>query len=420
MHLYIIPLTSLYFISTFIRTYSFERAQTNGGSCDRIVTPMNEISKILALGFSVRHIVCSGSRAGYEMYAADAFGDVDTKQCAKNYFPLDPLQLHAELKNLEETIHTVDGLIIGSGFESADFSCLAEKNRKKILGNTPEKVKEISNKAGLSSRLDDLGIKHPLTYTGRALAKMIDERVRIPLHYPIVAKPAYGGGGTANFLCNTEKELIRCAQQLPDVLYQDFIKGQHASVSVILTKRAARAVSVNEQLIGVTSLSAPGPFVYCGNISPFATTFSNQLCELAEELTSDLGLLGSNGVDFVVTENGPVVIEVNARLQGSLDTVERSTGLNIVTAHVNAIKRELPERVAAKRYAVKAIVFANHEGVVLDNFDAVSEGIVDIPEKGRVVKQGEPVATGIGVGNSRHSACADAMRNIERIKAGLR
>jgi predicted ATP-grasp superfamily ATP-dependent carboligase len=381
---------------------------------------MHEIRKILALGFSVRHIVCSGSRAGYEMYAADAFGDVDTKRCAREYYPLDPFQLHAELKNLEEAIHAVDGLIIGSGFESADFSFLREEDRLKVLGNAPEKTKEISNKAWLSSRLDDLGIQHPQTYTGRALAAMIGEGKRIPLQYPVVAKPAYGGGGTANFLCKTEKELIRCAKQLPDVLYQDFIKGQHTSVSVILTKRAARAVSVNEQLIGVTSLSATGPFVYCGNISPFVTEFSKQVCELAEELTRDLGLLGSNGVDFVVTDHGPFVIEVNARLQGSLDTVERSTGLNIVDAHVNAMSGELPERVAAKRYAVKAIVFANHEGVVLDNFDEVSEGIVDIPEKGRVVKQGEPVATGIGVGESRHSACADAMRNIERIKAGLR
>jgi predicted ATP-grasp superfamily ATP-dependent carboligase len=381
---------------------------------------MHTIRKILVLGFSVRHIVCSGSRAGYEMYAADAFGDVDTKRCAKRYFPLDPFQLHEGLKNLEEAIRSVEGLIIGSGFENADFSFLSEEDRRKILGNTPEKTKEISNKAWLSSRLDDLGIQHPLTYTGRALTEMIDEGAHIPFHYPVVAKPAYGGGGTANFLCKTEKELIRCAKQLPDLLYQNFIKGQHASVSVMLSKRAARSVCLNEQLIGVESLSAPGPFVYCGNISPFVTKFSKPVCELAEELTSELGLLGSNGVDFVITDDGPFVIEVNARLQGSLDTVERSTGLNMVDAHVNAVSGELPERVAAKRFAVKAIVFASHEGVVMDKIDVNREGIVDIPEKGRKVKQGEPIATGIGLGDSRDHACADAMKNIERIKAGMR
>ena len=353
------------------------------------------------------------------MYAADAFGDIDTKRCAKRYFPLDPLQLHAELKTLKDKVDRVDGLIIGSGFESADFSCLKQTGRRKILGTAPEKTNEISNKAWFASRLDDLGIPHPLTYTGEALAELIAGGKHIPLHYPVVAKPAYGGGGTANFFCKTEKELIRWVTELPDFLYQDFIKGQHASVSVLLSKRAAVAVSVNEQLIGVDALSAPGPFVYCGNIAPFVTKFSDRVCEIAAELTLELGLLGSNGVDFVVTDDGPFVIEVNARLQGSLDSVELSTGLNMVEAHVNAVRGELPERgVTAKRYAVKAIVFAKYEGVVTSDFEG--EGIVDIPEKGRIMKQGEPVATAIGVGDTRASAYADATRKVERIKAGVR
>jgi hypothetical protein len=387
--------------------------------------PMHEIHRILALGFSVRHIVSSGSRVGYEMYAADAFGDVDTRRCARKFYPLDPFQLYEGLKNLKEVIDEVDGVIIGSGFERADFSFLHEEAQAKILGNAPAKMKEISNKAWLASRLDELGIPHPRTYTGRALVEMITEGKRIPLRYPVVAKPAYGGGGTANFICKTEKELFRGIKELPDFIYQDFIKGQHASVSVLLSKRAAMAISVNEQLLGLDALSAPGPFVYCGNIAPFVTQFSDRLCGLAEELTLELSLIGSNGVDFVVTDDGPVVIEVNARLQGSLDAVERSTGLNLVDAHVNAVRGELPERVPPKRYAVKAIVFAQHEGVVtrdlsLEGEGEVEGGIVDIPEQGRRVKQREPVATAIGVGDTRASACADAMRKVARIKAGVK
>ena len=71
--------------------------------------------KILAIGYSVRHIVCSGSRAGYEMYAADAFGDVDTRRCATRYFPLNPLQLHADVKRLKAEIEEADGIIKAPG-----------------------------------------------------------------------------------------------------------------------------------------------------------------------------------------------------------------------------------------------------------------------------------------------------------------
>ena len=386
---------------------------------------MHEITKILAIGYSARHIVCSGSRAGYEMSAADSFGDVDTRRCATRYFLLNPLQLHADVKHLKSEIEEADGIIIGSGFESADFGFLTVKDRKKIVGNTPKKTREVSNKAWLSSRLDDLGIPHPLSYTGREIAEG-EEKEKAKLkdfHYPVVAKPVYGGGGTANFFCIDEKELIHWAKLFPDFLFQEYINGTHASVSLISTEHEAISVSVNEQLIGLDSVYAPGPFAYCGNISPFITKSSERMCEIAEFLTTELGLVGSNGIDFVVTDDVPFVIEVNPRFQGSLDTVELSTGLNLnlVDASMKAVRGDLlVERVEAKRYAAKTIVFARQEGVVMGNLDRDVQGIVDIPEKGRVVKQGEPIATGIGIGDSREEAVAEAMSNAERIKAGVR
>jgi len=386
---------------------------------------MHEITKILAIGYSARHIVCSGSRAGYEMSAADSFGDVDTRRCATRYFLLNPLQLHADVKHLKAEIEEADGIIIGSGFESADFGFLTVKDRKKIVGNTPKKTREVSNKAWLSSRLDDLGIPHPLSYTGREIAEG-EEKEKAKLkdfHYPVVAKPVYGGGGTANFFCIDEKELIHWAKLFPDFLFQEYINGTHASVSLISTEHEAISVSVNEQLIGLDSVYAPGPFAYCGNISPFITKSSERMCEIAEFLTTELGLVGSNGIDFVVTDDVPFVIEVNPRFQGSLDTVELSTGLNLnlVDASMKAVRGDLlVERVEAKRYAAKTIVFARQEGVVMGNLDRNVQGIVDIPEKGRIVKQGEPIATGIGIGDSREEAVAEAMSNAERIKAGVR
>lgn len=365
------------------------------------------------------------------MYAADAFGDIDTRRCATRYFPLNPLQLRADVKHLKAEIEEADGIIIGSGFESADFGFLTVKDRKKIVGNTPEKMREVSNKAWLSSRLDDLGIPHPLSYTGREIAEG-EEKEKAKLkdfHYPVVAKPVYGGGGTANFFCIDEKELIRWAKLFPDFLFQEYINGTHASVSLISTEHEAISISVNEQLIGLDSVYAPGPFAYCGNISPFVTKSSErmrirtQMSEIAEFLTTELGLVGSNGIDFVVTDDVPFVIEVNPRFQGSLDTVELSTGLNLnlVDASMKAVRGDLlVERVEAKRYAAKTIVFARQEGVVMGNLDMGVQGIVDIPEKGRIVKQGEPIATGIGIGDSREEAVAEAMSNVKRIKAGVR
>ncbi|MCK4734828.1 MAG: ATP-grasp domain-containing protein, partial [Methanophagales archaeon] len=274
----------------------------------------------------------------------------------------------------------------------------------------------------------DLGIPHPLSYTGREIAEgegEWEEKAKLKdIHYPVVAKPVYGGGGTANFFCIDEKELIHWAKLFPDFLFQEYINGTHASVSLISTEHEAISVSVNEQLIGLDSVYAPGPFAYCGNISPFVTKSSERMCEIAEFLTTELGLVGSNGIDFVVTDDLPFVIEVNPRFQGSLDTVELSTGLNLnlVDASMNAVREEgdlRVERVEAKRYAAKTIVFAKQERVVIGNLDRDVQGIVDIPEKGRIIRQGEPIATGIGIGDSREEAVAEAMSNVKRIKAGV-
>ncbi|MFZ2071053.1 MAG: ATP-grasp domain-containing protein [Halobacteriota archaeon] len=374
--------------------------------------------KILAVGYSVRHIVCSGCRAGYEMYAADAFGDVDTRRCACGYTPLNPFLLQTEVRRFERVITDMDGIIIGSGLECADFGFLKScKADRKILGNMPEKMKEVSDKAWLAVRLDELGILHPVTCTGREVIE--EAEIANSLHYPVVAKPAHGGGGIANFFCETEKELFRYAKQQPEFLFQEYIKGEHASVSTISARHDTTPVAVNEQLIGLKSLcSAQGPFVYCGNITPFRTKFYTRMCEIAVFLADELGLIGSNGVDFVINDGGPFVIEVNPRFQGSLDTVELSTGLNMVDACVKAVRNDLlPESVVTERHAAKVIAFAKQDGMVIEKF---GRGIVDIPEEGRIIKQGEPIASAIGVGDSRASAVADATGNIERIKAGVR
>ncbi|HDS46016.1 MAG TPA: ATP-grasp domain-containing protein [Methanomicrobia archaeon] len=380
---------------------------------------MQEIRSILALGFSVRHIVCSGQRAGYEMSAADAFGDVDTRGSARNFYLLDPDDLHKGLTILEDVKGLVDGVIMGSGFESADYRSLSDTARGKILGNRPEKTRVVADKVWLAACLDELGIPHPRTVSGRAITALCAQKRRIPLAYPVVAKPAQGGGGTANFFCQTEKELIRSAKARPDFLYQDYVKGQHASVSVLLSNQEAVSICLNEQLLGMKSLSAPGPLVYCGNITPMAAPRSTEVCKLAEDLTAELGLIGSNGVDVVLSDDGPVVIEVNPRVQGSLDTVELATGLNLVDAHVRAVAGELPARIAVKRYAAKMIVFAARDGLVTADLTGGGSGIVDIPARGRTVHQGEPIATGIGVGRSRADACTTAMARVARIQAAV-
>jgi len=61
---------------------------------------------------------------------------------------------------------------------------------------------------------------------------------------------------------------------------------------------------------------------------------------LAEELVLEFKLLGSNGVDFLASKKGPVVLEINPRFQGSLDTVEKAMNINLFEAHAGCFRGE--------------------------------------------------------------------------------
>ena len=144
------------------------------------------------------------------------------------------------------------------------------------------------------------------------------------------------------------------------VVIQEFLEGIPSSVSLLSTKNEALPVAVNEQLIGIPWLSRL-PFAYCGNITPFRTDQAEEMEALAEELVLEFKLLGSNGVDFLVSEKGPVVLEINPRFQGSLDTVEKAMNINLFEAHAGCFRGELPEKPEAKCFAARGMIYSDRE-----------------------------------------------------------
>jgi len=346
-----------------------------------------DIRRVLIIGGNTRHIACSAKQAGYTAYAIDRFGSVDTRRCVDGLLTFDH---HLSDEELNEYVRKfdVDAIVLGSGFETREIS------QGRILGNDPKVAHKASDKALLAEKLDELGIPHPRVFTDA-------------IEYPAIIKPRYGIGGR---LCRVIYE----GGAPPDYIAQEYLQGNFASVSVLSTKDDAMALAVNEQLIGVPWLGAMQPFRYCGNVTPLETEYSSKMRRIAEELILELGLVGSNGVDFVITKNGPVVLEVNPRFQGSLDTVELSTGINLFDAHVKACSGELIDAPQTTRFAVKMIVFAKSKMIIGKNLDV--DGIVNVPPVGKEINAEELVAIALGTGTIRKDAMHMAMKNALLIK----
>ncbi|GFO96498.1 hypothetical protein ig2599ANME_0687 [groundwater metagenome] len=361
--------------------------------------------KILVIGNSTRSIVCSAKRAGYTVYALDNFCDVDMRNCADSAFLLGSAS-EEKIYELAHSFGETDGVILCPGFERLKF--------KNILGNSTDVAEKVNDKLKLAKKLHSLGIPHPET---EPLSKASG------LRYPLMIKPGRGSGGIMNSVAGDEEELaaIQSRSEASEFIAQEFVEGIPCSASLIGTGDDACVIALNEQLIGMPGLTRL-PFAYCGNVTPFVTDWKIEMIEYSEQIALEFGLMGSNGVDFIQTEKGIVVIEVNPRFQGSLDTIELSCGMNIFDAHVRSFSGELPEHMRHVRFAAKNIVYADRNITVGNRiFERLFKWMkvnraADVPEKGWTVREDEPLTTLLETGRTREIALEKVERSAQYIK----
>lgn len=366
---------------------------------------MKTIKKVLVIGNNVRNIVCSARKAGYIVYAIDRFGDIDMQKCAGKVHILENIHEN-ELEQLAGSFGDVDAVILGPGFEHLRLN--------NALNNSKEIMEAAGNKSKLPKKLHSLGIPHPETVS-------IDKTDDVG--FPLMVKPKSGSGGMRNIIVRNEAELniFKKRNDPNDFIAQEFIEGISCSASVISTGKEAVVVALNEQLIGIPWLTRL-PFAYCGNITPFHTKFSEEMVQYAKQIVLEFKLRGSNGVDFILTDKGVQVIEVNPRFQGSIDTIELSTGLNIFDAHIKSFDGELPSPHEPKCFAAKTIVYANKEVVIEKDISDIlinymNKGqAADIPRSGVKVMQDEPITTIFATARTREMVLERVEKSARHIK----
>ncbi len=244
--------------------------------------------------------------------------------------------------------------------------------------------------------------------------------------YPVLVKPSRGFGGVGIRKVQGPQELkqaFRDASLIDEkVLIQEYISGTPASASLISSTNGAITLTLNEQLLGVSEVGQEEPFGYCGNVVPLVATRAvmDKCKSTAERIASHFGLIGSNGVDLVISkEDTPYVVEANPRFQATLECVERVLEINMVEAHVKAcVQGSLPT--IAKKPAVfctRLILFAPQRSVVPDS--SVFEEVRDIPLPRVIVEKGEPVCSIVVEGADRNSSFRKARIIAESIRKSL-
>lgn len=347
--------------------------------------------RILIIGINIRHIVRSASLAGHRVIAVDCYCDLDLARYAKETARM-PREGASDRLQFYVDQFCPDAVVLGPGLEESSV-----KNAL-VLNNPREKTAQVSDKLWLAGWLEKNGFPFIKTQPLDSL--------RAP-HYPFLVKPRKGAGGVGCRIVQDASQL-QAIRPEGELIAQELISGLPASVSVIGNGSNARAISANEQLIGVPWAGSK-EFRYSGNITPLQVTplqaFQDGMERMAEEIISGLGLVGSNGVDFLLTEKGPVVVEVNSRFQGSLDTVELSGGMNVFQAHLQSFRGMLPEKPApASRSAGRIILYSPCDQSI--EADLERNWTADVPAKGSRIAADDPILSILATGAGRDDVLA--------------
>jgi len=340
---------------------------------------------VLIVGVSTRALAESASRAGYSCLTIDAFGDLDQKSRVQN------IGLGRDLGRRYSAAAAValgrsaaaSAAYVGN-LENHPAAVRRLARERQLLGNTPATLVRARDPVAVAEVVRRAGGRVPLTL-------LRDQTRHASAGVRWLRKPRRGGGGSGI------KEWRPGPPLGPHELVQERIEGVLASVAFVADGRRAVLLGISRGLAGDPAFGARG-HRYCGSVYPFSAdgALLDRMRAIAGAVTGAFGLVGLNGIDFVLREGEPYVLEINPRYCASMELMERGDGISVFEAHVSACGRALPSFDLAPTREVlgKAILYARRDVVVGDSRRwLLRDDVRDVPFPGDRIRRGHPVCT---------------------------
>jgi predicted ATP-grasp superfamily ATP-dependent carboligase len=195
-----------------------------------------------------------------------------------------------------------------TGMELYRLTGIIEDSDCRNLGSDSNAVKVASDKLLTYKKLKDLCPKTEL-FKGTT-----------SLDFPLIAKPRDGVSCDGVMLVRNEREL----EGVPTgYLVQEYVQGRPMSAS-LLVGDDTRIISINTQEFV--------DFEYTGAKLPVSLSETDEIIETVHRLP---GLFGCIGVDFVLTDGKPMIIEINPRPTTPIIGVNRVFDVNISELIIN-------------------------------------------------------------------------------------
>jgi uncharacterized protein len=378
--------------------------------------------KILIMGVSVRAMAESAVESGYQVVGLDAFGDLDLQTMCECYSLRRDYQYRFSAEGLFKASRGLafDSVVYTANLENHPGVVGRLAQSALVLGNSKDVLKQIRDWPSLFASLNRAGFRTPETI------------FRADIQHPDPArkwlvKPVRGGGGHRMAFWREGKKVSQ------DCMLQEYVPGISCSASFVANGHEAVIMGMTEQLIGVSQFGGRD-FNYCGNLLPLeigkGSTSDPHILEqvrrIAALFTREFGLVGVNGMDFILANGQVILLEVNPRYASSMELIERAYRLPVFDLHVRAVTSgELPDFDLAgksrspEKYFAKAILYAEKDGLAPKTQAWIERGIRDIPHAGEKLLRGKPICTLLADGATRDDCYASLAAEIERLKGEI-
>jgi len=263
---------------------------------------------------------------------------------------------------MKENARTVDAACIIAPESNGTLETVVrelEQERVPLANGFSHTISAVGNKCSMLEHAKKIGAATPNSLTLDTHddvlenSRVIAERIG----FPAILKPESDAGMTGLSKANDKFEVRAAVEKIKQesishrFIVQEYIEGVPTSVSLISTGEEAEAISLNKQKILLSSGFSASR--YEGGEVPFESEMKSETMSTAKRVVESYNeLKGYVGVDFVLTERSPVVIEVNPRLTTAYVGLREVTPFNAAQAIFDAaLNHKLPSDKSIKGFA---------------------------------------------------------------------
>lgn len=305
------------------------------------------MKKLLIIGASILQLpaIKKAKEMGYYVGVIDYDPNAIGIPFADEYFNVSTIDIEGVTKTAQK--FNPDGIMtLATDMPMRSIAAACESLG--LSGISFETAVKSTDKGEMIKCFEENGVEHPWYFILSAPDALDDVKERIT--FPCITKPTDNSGSRGVMLIHSEQELREAVGYSSEngrsgaVIVEEYMQGPEVSVEVITIDGEPHVLQVTDKL----TTGAPH-FVEMGHSQPsrLAEDDLKKIRDLASRAVKAVGIKnGPAHVEIILTENGPKMVELGARMGGDCITthlVPLSTGIDMIEATIKIACGEKPD-----------------------------------------------------------------------------